>query len=868
MTRHAGKARIGAIAILGAAALAILSLHRFSGPAYSAGPTSTGQFVYTNDDDDLVNTVSGFSVAENGTLTPLANSPFQTGGAGAGGGFYAANRIVISGNLLFASDAGTQDVAVFTIDPGSGTLTAVPGSPFATGEVGGASSISLAHVDVRVPTELEFLYAGDSDTGAVTGFSVAANGVLTPVGSLGSGGAPDGMKGLSLFSTSYLAVDLGESNQILMYSVGGDGTLTESAGSPFDGSPIPTGCDDCIGDTGIDFDQAGAFLFAGPASGSLNEVDEFKFTSSDGSLSLWPGSPFSATSGMNSNCVLSSRDNRFLFVSNQDSSTVTTWQFGSGVLQNPAVVSTTSLSGLTGLGPAGMGTDDTTNTLYVANGDNTISVFTIVGTGSLAAVSGSPFATGQSGFLQSLAAYSASTEPTATPTATATATATATETATATATETATATPTATETATATPTATLTATATATATETATATATATETETETETPTPTATATSTGVEVSATPTATATKTATSTPTRTIASTQTPTPTRTATATATATGGTPTVTATATATATKTATPTATATATNTPTATATGGTPTVTATATATATKTATPTATVTATNTPTATATSGTPTATGTATKTATPTATATATNTPTVTPTATATRTATPTATPTVTATTLTAAPKTIDFGSVDATATSKPKKVTLTNKGTTAALIETVTAPPPFAIAGGKDTCSRQIIAPATKCSFYVEFEPAIPGVVSDQTINVTYNGTSPKVSLSGTGIAVTLKAPSKEKFSPVAAGGTGKPKAIKISNPATVSVSLGTTTIGGTDPTAFTKTVNTCTGTLAAKPGNCTITMEFTPKSGATGAQSATVGFTYTYGANTGIVLVPISGTVK
>jgi hypothetical protein len=37
-------------------------------------------------------------------------------------------------------------------------------------------------------------------------------------------------------------------------------------------------------------------------------------------------------------------------------------------------------------------------------------------------------------------------------------------------------------------------------------------------------------------------------------------------------------------------------------------------------------------------------------------------------------------------------------------------------------------------------------------------------------------------------------------------------------------------------------------------------------MEFTPKSGATGAQSPTV--RYTYGANTGIVSVPISGTVK
>ncbi len=110
--------------------------------------------------------------------------------------------------------------------------------------------------------------------------------------------------------------------------------------------------------------------------------------------------------------------------------------------------------------------------------------------------------------------------------------------------------------------------------------------------------------------------------------------------------------------------------------------------------------------------------------------------------------------------------------------------------------------------------------------------------------------------------------MTLKALSKETFSSVAAGITGKPKRIKISNPATVSVNLSTTSIGGNDPGAFTITANTCTGTLAAKPGNCTITMEFTPGSGTTGAQSATVGFSYKYGANNGIVSIPIAATVK
>jgi len=168
---------------------------------------------------------------------------------------------------------------------------------------------------------------------------------------------------------------------------------------------------------------------------------------------------------------------------------------------------------------------------------------------------------------------------------------------------------------------------------------------------------------------------------------------------------------------------------------------------------------------------------------------------------------------------------------------------------------------------FVIAG-EDTCSGKTIAPKKKCSFDIEFAPATPGIVSDQTVDVAYNGASPTMSLSGTGIAVTLKAPSKETFSPVAAGGTGKSKQIKISSPATVSVSLGATTVGGSDPNAFTITANSCTGMLAAKPGNCTITMEFTPKTGATGAQSATVGFSYTYGANTGAVSVPISGTVK
>ena len=270
-----------------------------------------------------------------------------------------------------------------------------------------------------------------------------------------------------------------------------------------------------------------------------------------------------------------------------------------------------------------------------------------------------------------------------------------------------------------------------------------------------------------------------------------------------------------------------------TPTATATGGTPTKTATATATKTATATPT-------------------------KTATPTATATATG---VTPTPTPTATATPT-------TTLSASPAKISFGSVDTTGTSKPKKVTLTNKGAIAAVIGSVTATPPFVVAGGANTCSSQTIEPKKKCSFEVEFAPATPGAVSDQTIEVGYNGANPAMSLSGTGIAVTLKAPKSESFTAVDAGVTGKAKNIELSNSSTVPVTLEAAALGAPDPGSFTIAGDGCSGQVLAPKGKCTVAVEFAPPGTASGAQTSTLSFGFTYGANRGSVATALKSKVK
>src|SRR5215472_17508098 len=80
-----------------------------------------------------------------GNLTPVAGSPFLTGGTGvsaAGSGAQIDNdgEIIINpeGTLLFAVNGNSNNVAVFKIQS-DGSLVAVSGSPFASGGIQPAS---------------------------------------------------------------------------------------------------------------------------------------------------------------------------------------------------------------------------------------------------------------------------------------------------------------------------------------------------------------------------------------------------------------------------------------------------------------------------------------------------------------------------------------------------------------------------------------------------------------------------------------------------------------------------------------------------------------------------------------------------------
>jgi hypothetical protein len=193
----------------------------------------TGKFVYANT-NSAPNYVSGFAIKADGSLESLPGSLFATGGAGSGGGWFAANSIALAPtrNLLFAANILDSTITSFTLDPNTGELTAV-GAPVASGGTMGNGG-SLA-----VDKDGNFLFVGNNTTANISVFAIAATGALTPVAGspFALPPAPFGADGITLNAvgnTLYVAGgNLGLGNALAVMSVAVNGTLTPIAGSPF-----------------------------------------------------------------------------------------------------------------------------------------------------------------------------------------------------------------------------------------------------------------------------------------------------------------------------------------------------------------------------------------------------------------------------------------------------------------------------------------------------------------------------------------------------------------------------------------------------------------------------------------------------------
>jgi YD repeat-containing protein len=287
---------------------------------------------------------------------------------------------------LEAGGGGTagSGVSVLSINPTTGALSMVLGSPFTTNLY--AFSPNSVMVD---PTDT-FAFAESTGNDSIAMFTIdASSGNLTFVSSVSTGPLPSSMvmdpSGLFLYTT------IGEVNNISLF------VLFPSAGSlvPLGNLPTrqgPSAIAISAGAAAVKYVPQFAYVAAsgGTANGpqGSNNISGFAVDPIAGALSVLSGSPFAE--GLFPQFATTDLLGRFLFVANRCSDAACAAYNGSvsAYQIDPVAGLLTPAPGTpfsAGVGPLGAVVDPSGQFAYVANGtDNTISAYSIVpGTSAL-----------------------------------------------------------------------------------------------------------------------------------------------------------------------------------------------------------------------------------------------------------------------------------------------------------------------------------------------------------------------------------------------------------------------------------------------------------------------------------------------------
>ena len=196
-----------------------------------AANAAPGDILFNGTGTKLVGTevgpsvIDSFTVGFGGRLTAAPGSPFKAQGLGPFGSEFRptnANQLFVSNAHNVGSSTGT--VSTFT-DSRNGTLSPVAGSPFADNQT--------APCWVEITHDGQFLFTVNTASGTISRYQIAGNGTLTllgstPIGATGGVGAvdarlsPDGR---------YLYIDESKIGAVGAFAVTG-GTLAELPTSP------------------------------------------------------------------------------------------------------------------------------------------------------------------------------------------------------------------------------------------------------------------------------------------------------------------------------------------------------------------------------------------------------------------------------------------------------------------------------------------------------------------------------------------------------------------------------------------------------------------------------------------------------------
>ena len=292
------------------------------GPA-AASAENTSRVVghlYVNENTTGTNTVAGFDRHADGSLSPIPGSPFAAGGAGTGKGIASQGALQQSsdGRFLLAVDAGSNQVSVLEIKH-DGSLRAVHG--------GTVSSNGIDPVSIAVHGDLVYVANAGLGGSDYTGFRFSGGHLRALAGSTVS--LVDGSQpGDVLFNgtgTKLVGTRIGTS-LIDSFTVGRDGRLSAAPGSPFAAQGL--------GPFGSEFrptDPTQLFVsnaHGGPNNGSISAFAD----AADGTLTSIGTSPF--RDNQTAPCwVEISHDGQFLFTVNTAVQTISRYSIaGDGSL--------------------------------------------------------------------------------------------------------------------------------------------------------------------------------------------------------------------------------------------------------------------------------------------------------------------------------------------------------------------------------------------------------------------------------------------------------------------------------------------------------------------------------------------------------
>lgn len=322
----------------------------------TGGPATNGGYLYQI---RTVGQIADFQInTSTGALVQGIGSPISTGNNPQG--------VTTNGVVTYVADQQSVQISAYTTNQTTGTMTAVPGSPFAS---------PITPVAVAVDASPHFLYASGNEhgNGAVAGWIYSPlTGGLTPIpGSpFAAGTAPNAMA----FGRNgqYLYVADRPSADILAYSINPQtGALSQISGSPFESGHFPWA---------MVTDTANNYLYV--ANENDNTVSAFAIES-DGALTPVPGSPFATGSSPYSLALDSAQHH--LYVANFQSNNISAYQINAG---------TGALTPITGspfsTGPSPDSITSSHNFLYV-NTQSVIYGYQIGPSGLLTSLPGFPY---------------------------------------------------------------------------------------------------------------------------------------------------------------------------------------------------------------------------------------------------------------------------------------------------------------------------------------------------------------------------------------------------------------------------------------------------------------------------------------------